>query len=147
MKSNKQKTIARIVWGSYIVLLLLTVILFALFAKSDLNYAESIDDKLSAALVVPFTLLLLIPVVIAETDLFYDLRYFLTRKKVLYKTAVNAVAVLLSVLMISGFFYMQTSAALSLDVWFLASVGSYLLLRLVHLILFFCHRKNNRCLR
>ncbi len=82
----------------YVVILTITLILFAITMNCSFEQSIANDDPLGAHLTVPFGIMFLIPILIAEFDMYYVAKYFLLDicPRTTGKTWLNAVACLLS---------------------------------------------------
>ena len=116
----------------YSMAILLTILLFW-----SLTNTATEDDIFGNALNLQFSLLFLLPIFLAETELFYNLLYFVNaRNKKIYQTVCNLLSLALStstaflLLLINKTIFLK-----AVETGILVSFGAYLSVRAVYFIL------------
>ena len=98
----KPITKKRIIYLSFIIVLLLTLIIFNALLQANISYSQTNDDILGSKMDVFIGIVFLIPIILAEIDIFYTIKYLLLQQlnKNKYRTLINIISCSLSIFII-----------------------------------------------
>ena len=121
----------------YSMVILLTILVFGILTNTTTE-----DDIFGDSLNLKISLIFLVPIFITETEIFYNLFYFVnTQNKKTYKTVCNIISLALSIFTAFLLFIVtKTIYFKTVEIGILFSGGLYLSVRVLCFIL---HLKNN----
>ena len=91
---------------SFIVVLLLTLVIFNALLQANMAHSQINDDILGSKMDIFIGIVFLIPIILAEIDIFYTIKYLLLQQvKNKNRTLINIISCILSILIITALLF------------------------------------------
>lgn len=91
---------------SFIVVLLLTLVIFNALLQANMAHSQINDDILGSKMDIFIGIVFLIPIILAEIDIFYTIKYLLLQQvKNKNRTLINIISYILSILIITALLF------------------------------------------
>lgn len=144
----------KIIDGLFKAAIIITTLIGIIVAFIGMSFVETGGDALVMLVVGLAFVFIVIPIYIAEFDLYYDIKYFIKNQddKVRWKTVFNVISAMLSVLVLLSVSMAVAIEVLSLTAWgraelFIAIMKSvfscYIIVRVLYLLMSWRYKRKN----